>query len=92
VARFLQLDGDLAMTDFQALPDIRRYQAHADLFDKLSKLRTFLSMLHATGFEHFRAIDDTRQAEYLWTCLDFAEEAYRALTVWDGIDVSEGVS
>ena len=44
-------------------------------------------MLHASGFEHFRAMDETRQAEYLWTCLDYAEGAYTALTVWDGMDV-----
>ena len=74
------------MTDIQAVPDIRRYEAHAELFDKLSKLRAFLSMLYAGGFEHFRAMDEVRQAEYLWTCLDYAEGAYRALTVWDGID------
>ena len=69
------------MTDPQAIPDIRRYQAHAELFDKLSKLRAFLSMLHASGFEHFRAMD-------VWTCLDYAEGAYTALTVWDGIDTA----
>ena len=77
------------MTDPQAVPDTRRYQAHAELFDKLSKLRAFLSMLHAGGFEHFRAMDEVRQAEYLWTCLDYAEGAYTALTVWDGMDVWE---
>ena len=77
------------MTDPQAVPDIRRYQAHAELFDKLSKLRAFLSMLHASGFEHFRAMDETRQAEYLWTCLDYAEGAYKALTIYDGIDTPE---
>ena len=77
------------MTDIQAVPDIRRYQAHAELFDKLSKLRAFLSMLHAGGFEHFRAMDEVRQAEYLWTCLDYAEGAYRALTIYDEIDAPE---
>lgn len=38
---FPQSDGYIAMTDPQAVPDIRRYQAHAELFDKLSKLRAF---------------------------------------------------
>ncbi|MDF6450833.1 hypothetical protein NMT55_25130, partial [Escherichia coli] len=66
------------------------YQAHAELFDKLSKLHAFLSMLHASGFQHFPAMDEVRQAEYLWTCLGYAEGAYTALTVWDGIDVMEG--
>ena len=78
------------MTDAQAFPESRRYQAHVDLYDKLSKLRAFLSMLHSSGFEHFRALDDTRQAEYLWTCLDYAEGAYTALTIWDGIETQEG--
>lgn len=45
--------------------------------------------LHAGGFEHFRAMDEVRQAEYLGTCLEYAEGAYRALTVWDGIDAEE---
>nr|WP_311529943.1 hypothetical protein [uncultured Ralstonia sp.] len=74
------------MTEPQAFPDARRYQAHVDLFDKLSKLRAFLSMLHSTGFEHFRSLDETRQAEYLWTCLDYAEGAYRALTIQHEIE------
>jgi hypothetical protein len=72
------------MTDSNAAPDPHPYQAHAELFDKLSKLRAFLSMLHAGGFEHFRSLDETRQAEILWTCLDYAEGAYTAMTVWDG--------
>ncbi|WP_439889531.1 hypothetical protein ACS7SF_09370 [Ralstonia sp. 25C] len=80
------------MTDSQAVPDIRRYEAHAELFDKLSKLRAFLSMLYADGFEHFRSLDETRQAEYLWTCLDYAEGAYRALTVQDEIETRSAES
>ncbi|KHK55379.1 hypothetical protein PI87_13585 [Ralstonia sp. A12] len=78
------------MKEPPTFPDLRRYQAHADLFDKLSKLRAFLSMLHAGGFEHFRALEEARQAEILWTCLDYAEGAYTALTIWDGIDTQEG--
>lgn len=64
--------------------DVRRLQAHADLFNNLSKLRAFLGMLHASGFEHFRCMEEVRQAEYLWSCLDCAENAFTALTVWDG--------
>ena len=33
--------------------DPQRFEAHAELFDKLSKLRTMLGMLHSNGFEHF---------------------------------------
>ncbi len=80
------------MTDSQAVPDTRRHQAHAELFDKLSKLRAFLSMLYADGFEHFRSLDETRQAEYLWTCLDYAEGAYKALTIQDGIETRHAES
>jgi hypothetical protein len=78
------------MTNSQAVPEDRRYQAHIDRFDKLSKLRAFLSMLHAGGFEHFRAMDDTRQAEYRWTYMNYAEGAYTALTIWDGIETQAG--
>jgi hypothetical protein len=89
VARFLIPDGDHAMTDRSTFPDVRRFQAHADLFDRLSKLRTLLSMLHASGFEHFRALEEVRQAEYLWTCLDYAEGAFKALTIWDGTETQD---
>lgn len=77
------------MTEPNALPDPRRYQAHADLFDKLSKLRAFLSLLHSGGFDHFRALEESRQAEILWACLDYAEGAYKALTIWDGIETRD---
>ncbi|MFP3890288.1 hypothetical protein [uncultured Ralstonia sp.] len=77
------------MTDRSTFPDVRRFQAHADLFDRLSKLRTLLSMLHASGFEHFRALEEVRQAEYLWTCLDYAEGAFKALTIWDGTETQD---
>ena len=73
------------MIDPQANPDDRRHQAHADLFDKLSKLRAMLGMLHADGYEHFRTLDGTRQAEYLWTCMEYADGAYRAMVVSDGL-------
>ena len=74
------------MTDRNTVPDTHRFQAHADLFDQLSKLRSLLSMLHAGGFEHFRALEEVRQAEYLWTCLDYAEGAFRAMAIRDGIE------
>lgn len=77
------------MTDPSNSPDVGRFQAHADLFDRLSKLRTLLSMLHAGGFEHFRGLEEVRQAEYLWTCLDYAESAFKALTIWDGMATQE---
>lgn len=76
------------MTDPNTIPLDHRYQTHADLFDKLSKLRAFLSMLHAGGLEHFRSLDDARQEEVLCACLDYAESAYKALTVWDGMVTS----
>ena len=41
VGEFPQFDGDIAMTDPQAVPDIRRYQAHAELFDKLQSCGRF---------------------------------------------------
>lgn len=52
---------------------------HAALFDQLSKLRTMLYMLQADGFEHFRRMDEMQQAQYLWTCLEFADGAFNAL-------------
>ena len=61
-----------------------RLEAHAELFDKLSKLRAFLGMLHTYGLEHFFTLDEARKAEYLGTCLAWADEAFNALTVWDG--------
>lgn len=65
--------------------DTQRFAAHSELFDKLSKLRALLAMLHANGFEHFLHLDETRQAEYLWTCLEYADKAYTAMLVSDGI-------
>lgn len=73
---------------FPQPPDDRRLRAHADLFNNLSKLRAFLGMLHASGFEHFRCMEEVRQAEYLWACLDYAEKAFMALTIWDGMDTT----
>ena len=43
--------------------DSRRLEAHDALYDKLGKLRTMRGMLHASGFEHFRRMDEHRQAE-----------------------------
>lgn len=63
----------------------QRFEAHAELFDKLSKLRTMLGMLHSNGFEHFHRMDEARQAEYLWTCMEFADGAYNAMLVSDGV-------
>ncbi|WP_296229153.1 hypothetical protein [Ralstonia sp. UBA689] len=63
----------------------KRLEAHAELFDKLSKLRTMLAMLHSNGFEHFRSLDETRQAEYLWTCMEYADGAYQAMLASDGL-------
>ncbi|MFP4591726.1 hypothetical protein [uncultured Ralstonia sp.] len=65
--------------------DTQRFEAHAELFDKLSKLRTLLGMLHSGGFDHFRRLDETRQAEYLWTCMEYADGAYAAMLTSDGI-------
>lgn|GEM_PF-1756544 len=61
-----------------------RMEAHAELFDKLSKLRAFLGMLNTYGLEHFFTLDEVRKAEYLGTCSTWADEAFNALTVWDG--------
>ena len=63
----------------------KRLEAHAELFDKLSKLRTLLGMLHSNGFEHFRGLDENRQADYLWTCMEYADGAYDAMLVSDGL-------
>ena len=41
--------------------DSKRTDAHAELFDKLSKLRTLLTMLHAAGFDMFRRLDVMRR-------------------------------
>ena len=65
--------------------DPKRLEAHAELFDKLSKLRTLLGMLHSNGFEHFRGLDENRQADYLWTCMEYADGAYDAMLVSDGL-------
>lgn len=61
-----------------------RTEAHAELFDKLSKLRAFLGMLNTYGLEHFLAMEEARKAEYLGTCSAWADAAFNALTVWDG--------
>jgi hypothetical protein len=42
-------------------------------------------MLHSGGFDHFRRLDETRQAEYLWTCMEYADGAYAAMLTSDGI-------
>ncbi|KMW46787.1 hypothetical protein PQH03_18860 [Ralstonia insidiosa] len=66
--------------------DSKRTDAHAELFDKLSKLRTLLTMLHAAGFDMFRRLDVMRrQAEYLWMCIELGDQAYQALLVSDGL-------
>lgn len=65
--------------------DSTRTDAHAELFDKLSKLRTLLTMLHADGFDMFRRLDVRRQAEYLWMCIELGDQAYQALLVSDGL-------
>lgn len=64
----------------------QRMEAHAELFDKLSKLRALLGMLHTYGLEHFFTPDEARKAEYLGTSSAWADEAFNALTVWDGAD------
>ncbi|GCB05046.1 Imm52 family immunity protein [Ralstonia sp. SET104] len=56
--------------------DARRLEAHDALYDKLGKLRTMLSMLHASGFEHFRRMEEHRQADYLGTCMELADEPF----------------
>ncbi|KHK54777.1 hypothetical protein PI87_14320 [Ralstonia sp. A12] len=63
----------------------QRLEAHAALFDRLSKLRTLLDMLHANGFEHFHRLEANRQAEYLWMCKEHADGAYDAMLVSDGV-------
>lgn len=63
-----------------------RLEAHAELFDKLSKLRTFLGMLHTHALDHFLTMDEACKAEYLGTCSAWADAAFNALTVWDGAD------
>ena len=65
--------------------DSRRLEAHDALYDKLGKLRTLRGMLHASGFEHFRRMDEHRQAEYLGTCMELADDAYAAMLVTDGL-------
>ncbi|GCB06012.1 hypothetical protein [Ralstonia sp. SET104] len=73
------------LSDPQPL-DPQRLEAHGELFDKLSKLRAMLGMLHSNGLEHFRELDAPRQAEYLWTCMEYANEAYAAMLVSDGMN------
>jgi hypothetical protein len=34
-------------------------------------------------------LEEVRQAEYLWTCLDYAEGAFKALTIWDGTETQD---
>lgn len=63
----------------------QRLDAHAELFDRLSKLRTMLGMLYANGFEHFHGQDVSQQAEYLWMCKEHADSAYKAMLVSDGV-------
>jgi hypothetical protein len=72
--------------DFPESPEARRQnaQAHNALYDKLGKLRTMLSMLHASGFEHFRQMEGQRQEEYLGTCIELADGAYAAMLRADG--------
>ncbi|GCB05833.1 hypothetical protein [Ralstonia sp. SET104] len=65
--------------------DPKRLEAHAELFDKLSKLRTLLGMLHSNGFEHFKSMEEMRQADYLWTCIGYADGAYNAMLASDGL-------
>lgn len=65
--------------------DPRHVEAHATLFDQLSKLRTLLGMLHAGGFDHFQRLDTNRQAEYLWTCMELADAAYAAMLTADAL-------
>ncbi len=43
--------------------DPRHVEAHATLFDQLSKLRTLLGMLHTGGYDHFQRLDTNRQTE-----------------------------
>ncbi|WP_439890078.1 hypothetical protein ACS7SF_12480 [Ralstonia sp. 25C] len=66
-------------------PDPRRVEAHAELYDKLCKLRMMLAMLYAGGFDHFKRIDTALQADYLCTCVQYAEDAYTAMLVTDGL-------
>ena len=51
----------------------------------VAKLRTLLGMLHSNGFEHFRSLDESRQADYLWTCMEYADWAYDAMLASDGL-------
>ena len=64
--------------------DSRRLEAHDALYDKLGKLRTMLCMLHASGFEHFRRMEEPRQEEYLGVCMELADGAYAAMLKADG--------
>jgi hypothetical protein len=72
--------------DFPESPESRRLnaQAHDALYDKLGKLRTMLSMLHASGFEHFRRMEQQQQADYLGACMELADSAYAAMLKADG--------
>ena len=72
--------------EFPASPESRRREAepHKARNDKLGKLRTMLSMLHASGFEHFRRMEEPRQEEYLGVCLELADGAYAAMLKADG--------
>ncbi|UCF22507.1 MAG: hypothetical protein JSV72_16425 [Ralstonia sp.] len=42
-------------------------------------------MLHSNGFDHFKSMDEMRQADYLWTCMEYADGAYAAMLVSDGL-------
>jgi len=42
-------------------------------------------MLHSNGFEHFRSLDEYRQADYLWMCMEYANGAYDAMLAADGV-------
>jgi hypothetical protein len=72
--------------DFPESPESRRQNAEAlnALYDKLGKLRTMLCMLHASGFEHFRRMEEPRQEEYLGVCMELADGAYAAMLKADG--------
>ena len=67
-------------------PESRRLnaEAHNALYDKLGKLRTMLGMLHASGLEHFRRMEEQWQEEYLGVCLELADGAYAAMLKADG--------
>ena len=47
-------------------------------------------MWHSNGFEHFRRLDEHRQADYLWTCMEYAGGAYKAMLAPDGLTDGAG--